>query len=256
MNSLRLRPARVRFNLLLVVLSACAHAPTAPQASPRAPAAGPIPASAPARSEPISAFMADHYVIATFARDCVIVGDIEALRVPLQTLADYEYASVAPGGWVQGVSELQEAARLTARASTLDTAAAGVATMGRICGDCHRASGHGPTLEPHAAPLNYDDQPDSLEQRMFRHMWGAEQLWEGLTTPSGDAWRAGAFAIGHAPEPADIELPSGFVRALAEVRELGTTAADLQRPDDRADLYGLLLTTCADCHMRALAHDF
>lgn len=199
--------------------------------------------------------MADHYVIATYARDCVIAGDIEALREPLQTLADYEYPSVAPGGWLRGIAELQEAARLTARADSIEVAAAGVATMGRICGDCHQSGGQGPVPAPAPPRLGYDGEPDSLAQRMFRHMVGAQQLWEGLTIPSTAAWQAGAYAIGHAPEPADRALPSGFVNALAEVRALGTRGADLQHASERADLYGLLLTTCSDCHARAMEHD-
>lgn len=199
--------------------------------------------------------MADHYVIATFARDCVIAGDIEALREPLRTLADYEYSSVAPGDWVQGIAELQAAARLTAQADSIDVAAAGVATMGRICGDCHQNGGKGPTPAPAGPQLNYDDQPDTLEQRMFRHMVGAQQLWDGLTAPSAAAWQAGSYAIGHAPEPGDRELPSGFVSALSEVRALGARAAEVKLASERADLYGLLLTTCSDCHSRVMAHD-
>jgi mono/diheme cytochrome c family protein len=199
--------------------------------------------------------MADHYVIATYARDCVIAGDVEALRAPLQTLADYQYTGVAPGGWVRGIAELQEAARLTAQADSIDTAAAGVATMGRICGACHQSGGKGPTPPPAQLQRSYDEEPDSLQQRMGRHMMGAQQLWDGLTMPSTAAWRAGSYAIGHAPEPADRELPSGFTNALAEVRALGARAANLEHASERADLYGLLLTTCADCHSRVMDHD-
>lgn len=145
---------------------------------------------------------------------------------------------------------------MTARASSLDAAAAGVAMMGRICGDCHASQGKGPKLVAPEVGGHYDDQPDSLDQRMVRHEWGAEQLWDGLTTPSSAAWRAGSFAIGHAPVPADRQLPSGIVDALAEVRTLGARAAELVTPNDRADLYGLLLSTCADCHSRVMDHDF
>jgi mono/diheme cytochrome c family protein len=43
--------------------------------------------------------------------------------------------------------------------------------------------------------------------------------------------------------------PRGDVAALAaRVRELATKAATLEEQDDRAALYGELLSTCAGCH--------
>ena len=70
------------------------------------------------------------------------------MREPLRRLADYEYRTVAPGGWMPFVADLQEAARLTADAENLDLAASGVATMARVCGDCHRAKAAGPEVTP------------------------------------------------------------------------------------------------------------
>jgi cytochrome c553 len=151
--------------------------------------------------------------------------------------------------------QLQQAARLTAQASTLDAAASGVATMARICGECHVANGgpKPPAVDP--------DQPraakrDTLAKRMIRHMVAADELWEGLTMPSEAAWKAGADALRHAPTTAHQALPRGFVTRLLEVRELGEDADEAQTPEQRSNVLGQLLATCAECHALRVEHDF
>ncbi|MFI5306640.1 MAG: hypothetical protein ACHQ53_04760 [Polyangiales bacterium] len=242
---------------LLLFSSACGHGAsaaqrsgsTAPSARVRAPAAPPRDGGAPP-GEDISAYMAEHFAVATWARDAVINGNLDALRRPLRALADYRYASVAPGGWLPAIARLQEAAVLTAGAETLDLAASGVATMGRVCGECHR--------ESHAGPQFVGDErnegkskSDTLGTRMYRHMWAADRLWEGLTGPSDAAWRAGAEALARAPEQApraDPPLSPQFVSALLQVRELGQRALEADSLADRANVYGVFLASCASCH--------
>jgi cytochrome c553 len=248
-----------------LALHACAHdqvlqnaPPAAPSPPPRAAkgrASGVAPKPEMVAGEPFSAFMADHFAITTYARDCVIAGDVESIRGPLMALADYRYDTVAPGGWVRSAAELQATARLTARAESLDAAAAGIATMGRICGDCHTTEGRGPSLGSLAGDLIYDEEPNSLPGRMHRHARGADQLWLGLTAPSHVVWQAGAKTIADTSELAERDLPPSFVGALAEVRELGEQAEGAVATSERADLYGALLATCADCHSRIENHD-
>jgi mono/diheme cytochrome c family protein len=247
---------------LAIGLCACGHqqAATRPASSSakaeRAPASASSRAAAPAASkadagsEEITDFMAEHFAVATWARDAVINGNLDALRRPLRALADYRYASVAPGGWLGSIAKLQQAAGLTADAETLDVAAAGVAAMGRVCGSCHREQGGGPHF---AGAERERSRPtsDTLGTRMVRHMWAADRFWEGLTGPSDDAWQAGAEALAHAPEApprADPPLPPRFVAALQNVRTLGQRALEASSDEERANVYGAFLASCAACH--------
>jgi hypothetical protein len=197
----------------------------------------------------IDSFMVEHFAIVTWARDCVISGTLEGLRPPLAQLADYEYRTVAPGGWMPYIADLQEAARLTSDADNLDLAASGVATMARVCGDCHRAKAPGSKFDE-PAPEPKRKRSDSFDERMQRHIWAADRMWAGLTEPSDANWNAGAAALaglpGTAPKAArDPQIAA----ALQEVRELGARALDATSSRDRADTYGLLISTCANCHV-------
>jgi hypothetical protein len=197
----------------------------------------------------IKTFMVEHFMIATWVRDSVVDGDIENIGVPLTALAEYGYQSVAPGGWMKGIAQLQTAARLTADAKTLEAAARGVAAMGRVCGECHRAQG-GPDIQRYKQETR-TPKSDSFEARMFRHAWAVERLWEGLTTPSDDAWAAGAAALAHAPSSApkaDPPLPAAVVKTLTLVRGLGTKATAAESLEQKEKVYGELLVTCAECH--------
>jgi hypothetical protein len=271
------RLVRGVFSVCCVLGAACAHTepargtsasllvaepanPPPPQAAVSSASAAAPPGERTAGSEtapkePIAAFMADHFVITALARDAVISGEMGPMREPLLALANYRYATAAPGPWLSFLPQLQQAARLTAQAGTLDAAASGVATMARICGECHLANG-GPkplAIEPdpqHAA------KRDTLANRMIRHMVATDKLWEGLTTPSDAAWKAGAAALRHAPTTTHQTLPPGFVTRLLEVRELGDDADAAQTLEQRSNVMGLLLATCADCHALRVEHDF
>jgi hypothetical protein len=251
------RPTSVLAACLLWLGAACAHVePSPPATQPTAAVKPPLakPLAVPPRPQPaesIESFMAEHAVITTWARDAVVAGDLDQLREPLGALAAYHYDSVKLGAWLPFMAELQQTASLTARAKTLELAAAGVATMGRICGDCHRATGGGPhSLVPHEPALE-TSQP--WVAGMQAHGWAADELWQGLTAPSDAAWEAGAAALAHM---ATVRggLPSSYARALLDVQNLGATAVGLTASGPRADLYGVLIATCAACHVDTIDH--
>ncbi|HKU37240.1 MAG TPA: hypothetical protein VJR89_03815 [Polyangiales bacterium] len=196
--------------------------------------------------------MGDHFMITSWARNSVIAGVIDPLRLPLAALAAYHYDDVAPGGWVAWIAQLQESARLTSEAATLEVAAMGVATMARVCGECHRANHAGPALPPVGSDPLERVAADDLNERMARHMWASELLWEGLTGPSDAVWSAGAKALLSAPDELAPRLTPGFDAQLQAIKRLGESAAAVETLADRANLYGLLLATCADCHARWL----
>jgi hypothetical protein len=234
-------------------LAACGHAEGASKPDPRpAPTnrAEPRPAQRAQPTEVIEDYMTDHFVIVTFGRDAVIDGDLEALREPLRAFAGHRYETVATGAWMPWIAEVQHAALLTSEAATLEAAASGIATMARACGGCHEATGGGPSFE---AGVRETTTPpsDTLDARMARHQWAADRMWEGLTGPSDGAWEDGASALAHTPDGApvtDPPLPPRFVAAMGVTRALADDALDAMTLQQRADVYGRFLATCAGCH--------
>jgi mono/diheme cytochrome c family protein len=197
--------------------------------------------------------MGDHFVTAVWARDCIVAGDLESSRTAMQDLADYEYPAELTARWGPELSSLKASARTAAQATTLEAGAAGVAEVARLCGDCHAASGGGPATLV-ARPEHFSKYAeDSFTGRMYRHLWGAEQLWQGLTAPSEAAWEAGATAIRESPAAMERELPAKFGTALEKLRTLSTSAGAPQSAEQRTALYAELLSTCATCHARAEA---
>jgi hypothetical protein len=204
----------------------------------------------PPRTASVEDVMADHFLIVSWARDSVIAGVLEPMRGPLNALAAYRYEEIHQPGWAQELAELQAAAALTASAKTLDVAAAGVATMGRICGQCHTDKHGGPAAPALPAEVGHYYAKDFVPERMERHMIAAQLLWEGLTGPSDATWKAGADALVKAPDQLDEELPPAFETDLREIRTLGVHAGNASTLAERADVFGVLIATCADCHTR------
>jgi mono/diheme cytochrome c family protein len=253
--------AAARFSALLsgVFLLGCAHVESTQRAAQPAAAtpvvlAKPLP-KRPPPDEPdsIESFMAAHGMLTTWARDAVITGDIAQLRLLMGGLAAYRYDSVKLGGWLPFMQELQQTASLTAEATSVELAATGVATLGRICGECHRATGGGPT--EHIAPPKVDTASAPFTQRMQTHVWAADQLWSGLITPSDAAWNAGAKALSSISTQTDNDVPKSYRKPLLDVRALGARADGVTSLAGRADLYGVLLATCGACHQETFEHE-
>ena len=193
--------------------------------------------------------MGDHFAIASWARDAVIAGSLDALRSPLASLASHRYEDLPSGGWVEPMARLQAAARLTSTAATLQVAAVGVATMARVCGECHVENHAGPRLPEPPTPAKRRAS-ETLSERMGQHLWASELLWEGLIGPSEATWKAGSARLIEAPAQLDAVLPSNFDARLRELRSLGEKAGEAGNLAARADVYAALITTCAGCHSR------
>ena len=268
----------------LGVLAACAHAGAPPASgAPRAPKQherATAPAQSTASTAPVERkaeqvektakpeasptpptikdYMEAHFVITTWSRDAVINGSLDALREPLLAMADFDYGRVAPGDWMAQIVALQATARVTAGAESLEAAAIGVATMARQCGDCHTEKRHklyfGPDIRTTERPPEA-----SLRERMERHVWAADRMWEGLTGPSDNAWNAGAAALAAVPlasPDSDVVLSAAFKKRLRDMRTVGTKALAAESRAERADVYASLLVSCADCHSQAEELEF
>jgi cytochrome c553 len=197
--------------------------------------------------------MVEHFVIASYARDAVITDHLGALRRALGALADYKYEHVAPGSWQPWIAKLQAAARPGAGAETLEEAARATASTAAVCGECHMASANGPHFTADYAADGDGGLSNTLSDRMERHVWAANRMWEGLIAPSDVAWRAGSNELASLPLKAPKEKPPlapGFVRELRQLRELGDRARGATEPAERVQIYARLLTSCAQCHER------
>lgn len=199
--------------------------------------------------------MADHFLVALWARDAVIAGDIEHMREPLAMVASYQY-DVAPANWRQPLRQLQIAADVVSSASTIELAARGVAQIGQQCGACHVSETAQPRV-PEAGPKAEPVERGALSKRMEQHMWATDQLWEGLTMASEEAWQAGASALASAPLTSQFGATHALTPALQEVRRLGRRATTAISPEQRVTVYAALLATCGKCHAgsRSVAAD-
>jgi hypothetical protein len=127
--------------------------------------------------------------------------------------------------------------------------------MGKSCGDCHRALNRGPQFARANQPVS-SDQP--MTGAMLRHRWAADQMWDGLIGPSDSAWRRGTSALQEEATYTELirpNVPRGdAMRAMAiSIRQLGARGQNESDPEQRAILYGRLLTTCTACHELAAA---
>src|SRR5262245_53079650 len=77
-----------------------------------------------------------------------------------------------------------------------------LANTAAVCGQCHAAAGSGPSF-PEADDADAElGLSDTLGDRMERHAWAANRMWEGLIAPSDSAWRAGSAELASVPQRA------------------------------------------------------
>jgi cytochrome c553 len=209
------------------------------QATPRQSPDVPPPGS------PSQRVMQAHFQDALLIRQAVIAGTPERTGAPAQVLTETYALDQLPKGWKPFVEQMQQAARRITDSASSAQAAAATADLGLACGACHSERG-GP--KPSTEPLPADG--GSVRDRMKRHVWATERLWEGIYVPSADAWSAGARALSTEPFPGEI-LKSGGVHARSaagDFKKLAATAPAKTSPRERAALYAEMLVTCGACH--------
>ena len=221
-------------------------APAAPEAAPVGQQAGgatkpdvPPPGASPGR------LMRAHFTDALLIRKAVIAGTPEQAASAAEALSKSESLEALPAGWRPFVERMQLTAGRINNSTSASQAAAATADLGVACGECHLQRG-GPKASTEPAPA----QGTALTDRMQRHVWATERLWEGLTVPSSEAWAAGAKALSASPFPAEI-LKQGGVHgrsAAGDFKKLVGQAPTKKKVEERAALYAELLVTCGGCH--------
>jgi len=198
------------------------------------------------QTEEFDKLMEDHFTKALAMRTSVINGKLDELDEPAKWFAAYGEVESLPPNWQPHMKAMMAAAKAT-NSKDLAVAAKGVGDIGKACGSCHEAAG-GPKVEVPDKPA----EASGAKPHMDMHIWAADRLWEGLMAPSGEAWNAGAEALSGAPLTkeemgGDKSIPE--VTELAKkVHTLGADASKVDKPEERAQLYGELVATCSACH--------
>ncbi len=186
----------------------------------------------------------------TAARDGVVQGDLTAARTSATTLLEPGGPMLtAPPEWRPFLTRLEGAARELEAAPDLKAAGASVAKVAAACAECHSALRGGPKLE-HAEDI--PPQAWAEGQNMPLHAWSVDWMWLGLLANDDEAWDRGARELDRMPlVPRFEDAPPGGMRELEQgVYVLAGRAREVDLPAERAELYGMLITTCSECHTK------
>jgi len=194
--------------------------------------------------------MYGHFGHASEVQDAVIHGDLAAVRAPAQWLASHEAMEGLPKGSDAYLARLRQAAALAVEAPDVPAAARATAAIASACGACHGHYKVGPRFTPGAPP---EQGEGTVGAHMIRHVWAADRMWEGLIGPSDASWNAGARGLSEAPlDPEKVTDDQSRAPAAAElarrVHDLGARAERTTSREERAEVYGELLTSCSNCH--------
>ncbi|TNE86985.1 MAG: hypothetical protein EP330_20465 [Deltaproteobacteria bacterium] len=225
--------------LVLTLLCGC------PKPTPVAEEAEPEKVEPPAGTR---AYMAGHYALAVEGREAVIVGNRDGWQSAGNQIAGYTRATVGlPEPWQDRLGELAFQGGELGTSETRHKAARAVAEMARTCGACHTENGPGPAFNFESAPL----AASTVEERMLRHQWASERMWEGLVTPSPTLFETGARALTGAPMWGAETLPEDVAPLEGRIQAIGEQALAATKDSERVAAYGELLALCADCHAAA-----
>jgi hypothetical protein len=198
----------------------------------------------------VAAHMHQHLSAMRAMKVFIVAGQLDGMREPAVWLEEHQATPGLPGDWQSYVMQLRRYAGEAAAARHLDSGAALVSEMARVCGDCHAANSVEADLD------DGDSLPpdmDSVTLQMQRHMWAVDRMWVGLISPSDAAWVEGAAVLATIRlTPADIGLSEANEPKLSylldRAREIGVQGELADGRQARSELYGELLGLCADCH--------
>lgn len=217
-------------------------------AAPPPPAVAAIDAApaAPPDAASLKQHMHEHFAAVSELQRAIARGHLDDARQHAKWLVEHDERLLE--GWKPFVDEMRAAASGVVAAPDLPTAGALAARLGRACSSCHEARRAVVTFAWEPAPA----EGPTLQVQMKRHQWAAARLWDGLVGPSDELWNQGSSVLAGAALDATAAAggaPRGDIAALAaKVRQLAKRATAVTGHDERATLYGELLSTCAGCH--------
>ncbi|MBK8014449.1 MAG: hypothetical protein IPK13_24255 [Deltaproteobacteria bacterium] len=197
--------------------------------------------------ESISEHMGAHAENATAMRDAVALARLEDIAEPGQWMAEHLADTRAPSAWRPYLEAFRIPAQEAITAQTYEAAANAVGRMGAACAACHEKLG-GPKPSFESPP------PETEDERMQRHLYAVDLLWDGLIAPSEKAWKEGAALLADAPmtqeeidRTAQESTPRETKALASAIRSLSAKAQAAPK-EARGRVYGEILESCSDCH--------
>jgi cytochrome c553 len=180
----------------------------------------------------------------------IAFGQLDAAHAEAASLSRRGEPEMLPE-WQPYVEQIRASAREIEQTTDLVAAARTSALLGRRCAQCHEASGARLVFAKEDGP----PRGAKLPSTMMGHQWAATRLWEGLVGPAPDRWLEGARAMTAAPlaivaEGDDLPPDLAVSDDVSRIRLLATRAQAARTSDDRATLYGDLLSACVRCHAK------
>jgi cytochrome c553 len=191
--------------------------------------------------------MHDHFDKLSGVLDAVVQGDLESSRTRASSLQGAVASETYSPRYRDFASDVMQAAQLASEAESIESAAERVANIALACGRCHASQGFNATKSDSSFP---SEQPAELSEKMWQHLWAADQLWLGVVGPSNTAWKAGSSALLAAELTSrDIADATEAMRILAaKVIQFAKSAEEASDHESRARVLGQFLGTCAGCH--------
>jgi cytochrome c553 len=180
----------------------------------------------------------------------IAFGNLDLAHREAGLIAKLDEPELLPA-WRPYLDQIRAAAHQVELAQDLVAAAKMSALLGRRCAQCHEAASAKIAFAKEAPPA----AGVKLPSHMAGHQWATSRMWEGLIGPSNERWLEGARAMTKAPlaivaEGDNLPPDASVGGDVARLRLLGTRAQAARTQDDRANLYGDLLATCARCHAK------
>jgi hypothetical protein len=176
--------------------------------------------------------------------DAIAHSDLERARTAARIVDSLDEPEIMPQ-WMPFVADVRDAARQVVQSGDVVAASSSVAILGARCAACHVAI---------VAHVTFPNEPRPETTGMVGHQWAAAQMWEGLIGPADDRWLNGAQALTTVPlnmvARAATPTSPDEIDDVARIRLFARRALTAKTLDARADVYGKLLSACADCHAK------
>lgn len=194
--------------------------------------------------------MQKHFESIRTIERAIVVGDIETAQKQSQWLAEHA-AATKVAEYAEENEAVRAAAAALAKEEKLEDMAHGAAKLASLCGHCHLVTTSITSFEWSEPPA----AEGSAKDRMQRHLWAMDRLWEGLVGPSEISWQEGSKVLQTNPFPVDAlpidkESQPEAEERLATLAALAKEAGAATDLADRSKVYGELLGTCSGCHSK------
>ena len=178
----------------------------------------------------------------------IALSDLQRAHDEAKGVAALDEPDLLPQ-WQPYIEGIRAAASRIVDTDDTMAAATALADLGARCAKCHAASG-AKLVFPKTSPPG---DVLKLPSQMASHQWAAARMWEGLIAANDARWKTGANALATSrlaitAEAAEPGHDLGIADDAARVHLFAARAAKAGSIDDRAQLYGQMLATCAHCH--------